>query len=109
MAKPNFKLSKRMVSARFWTNPELSRLAKQSKIPNLKLTMIGLWAFSDEAGIFEWQPDIAAGMIYGLDTEASLGRTQRFSQQFQSLPRSGRCPRIPSQGWEHPQFPSTPL
>jgi hypothetical protein len=70
MAKPNFKLSKRMVSARFWTNPELSRLAKQSKIPNLKLTMIGLWAFSDEAGIFEWQPDIAAGMIYGLDTDA---------------------------------------
>jgi len=70
MAKPNFKLSKRMVSARFWTNPDLSRLAKQSKVPNLKLTMIGLWAFSDEAGIFEWQPDIAAGMIYGLDTDA---------------------------------------
>jgi hypothetical protein len=70
MAKPNFKLSKRMVSARFWTNPELSRLAKESKIPNLKLTMIGLWSFSDEAGIFEWQPDIAAGMLYGLDTDA---------------------------------------
>jgi hypothetical protein len=69
VAKPNFKLSKRMVSARFWTNPELAKLAKQSKIPNLKLTMIGLWSFADEAGIFEWQPDIVAAMIYTLDTE----------------------------------------
>jgi hypothetical protein len=69
MSKPNFRLSKRIVSARFWANPELSKLAKQSGIRNLKLTMIGLWAFADESGIFEWQPEIAASMIYPLDTE----------------------------------------
>jgi hypothetical protein len=69
MSKPNFRLSKRMVSARFWANPELSKLAKQSRICNLKLTMIGLWAFADESGIFEWQPEIAASMLYALDAE----------------------------------------
>ena len=69
MAKPNFRMNTRMVTARFWGNEDLAELAIQSKIPNLKLTMIGLWAFADEAGIFEWKPRVAASFIYPLEPE----------------------------------------
>jgi hypothetical protein len=69
MAKPNFRMNTRMVAARFWGNEDLAELAIQSKIPNLKLTMIGLWAFADEAGIFEWKPRVAASFIYPLEPE----------------------------------------
>jgi hypothetical protein len=67
LAKPNYKMNNRLVSARFWGNEDLAALT--SKIPNLKLTMIGLWSFADEAGIFEWKPRVAASLIYPLEPE----------------------------------------
>src|SRR5207249_3820803 len=53
-----------MVSARFWSNDELAELAEKSQVPDLELAMIGLWAFADETGIFEWKPRVAAGLLY---------------------------------------------
>jgi hypothetical protein len=67
MAKPNYRMNNRLVSARFWGNEDLAGLA--SRIPNAKLTMIGLWSFADEAGIFEWKPRVAASLIYPLEPE----------------------------------------
>lgn len=69
MAKPKFLLSKRMVSSRFWTNPDLADLERESGIRNLRLTMIGLWAVADEAGIFEWEPRTLAGLIYPYNSD----------------------------------------
>jgi hypothetical protein len=69
MAKPSTKLSTRQVTARFWENAELADLERESGIRNLRLTMIGLWAAADEAGIFGWEPRRLSVKIYPYNSE----------------------------------------
>src|SRR4029077_17969917 len=72
MSKPNYRMNNRLIVARFWGNEELAELVTKTGIPNLHLTMIGLWAFADETGIFEWKPRVAASYIYPLLPEFQL-------------------------------------
>ena len=72
MAKPGIRMSTRQVTPRFWENLELADLERDSGIRTLRLTMIGLWAAADEAGIFEWEPRRLAGKIYPYNPEDQL-------------------------------------
>lgn len=64
MGRPQAEMHKRQVVPRFWRNEDLADLEHNSKIKNLRLTMIGLWGASDEAGIFEWRPRRLAAQLY---------------------------------------------
>lgn len=65
MARPRLAMGTRQVVPRFWDHEELADLAVASGVaPDIRLTMIGLWAASDALGRFEWRPKMLAAKIY---------------------------------------------
>lgn len=70
MARPRLAMGTRQVVPRFWDNEELADLAATSGVaPDIRLTMIGLWAASDALGRFEWRPKMLAAKIYPYNSD----------------------------------------
>lgn len=78
MGRPRLAMGTRQVVPRFWDNEDLADLAHGKVVgsnygvlitPDIRLTMIGLWAAADATGRFEWRPRTIAPKIYPHDAD----------------------------------------
>jgi len=77
----------RLVRPGFWADKTIAGLPV-----TVRLTFIGLWGLSDDAGFFEWKPDEIAGELYRWSPART--RLQHVEAHLASLVEAGPVQRL---------------